>query len=168
MASAQLHEQVVLLGKLRRTLLLPLAPFSGLALLAGCGQQSAPSNQPGYSVGHDQPTATHAPWIHEVQLKRWVDQHKKILIVDVRTPVDYAAGHISGAISVPLPKIQAGYAVFPHREPVVLYCSCPNMEADMASQVLMQKGFHSLRVLKGGFPGWYNDHYPVATGNKPD
>ena len=153
MGSVQLHEEAALLGKLQWTLLPPMALFFSLALLAGCGQQSAPSNQPGYSVGHDQPTTTHAPLIHEVQLKRWVDQHKKILSVDVRAQVDYAASHIPAAISVPLPKIQAGYAVFPHREPVVLYCSCPNMEADMASQVLMQKGFHNLRVLKGGFPG---------------
>ncbi len=122
-------------------------PVGGLRPAVGTQQPTC------YSVGHDQPTATHAPLIHEVQLKRWVDQHKKILNVDVRAQVDYAAGHIPAAISVPLPKIQAGYAVFPHREPVVLYCSCPNMEADMASQVLMQKGFHNLRVLKGGFPG---------------
>ena len=57
-------------------------PVGGLRPAVGTQQPTC------YSVGHDQPTATHAPLIHEVQLKRWVDQHKKILNVDLMATAD--------------------------------------------------------------------------------
>ncbi|MDA8145262.1 MAG: rhodanese-like domain-containing protein [Thermaerobacter sp.] len=147
----------------------------GAVILAACGAAPAKTTSAAEPLASQENPAAHhcpaqsrphAPWIHEAQLKHWLGQKKRMLLVDVRVPSMYLAGHIPGAVSEPLTKIQGGYSAFPHHEPVVLYCSCPNYEADVASQVLMQKGFHNLQVLQCGYPGWVDAHYPTVAGRQ--
>lgn len=77
------------------------------------------------------------------------------VVLDVRTPAEFAAGHVPGAINVQhdliasrLPEL----AKYRDRE-VVLYCRS-GRRAGMAAEVLRQHGFERLVHLEGDMPGW--------------
>lgn len=95
-------------------------------------------------------------------MKQDIDQHKRILIVDVRPTKQYVADHIPTAVSIPLSVIESGYSKFPHDESLILYCACPNYEAVQAASILSHRGFNNLKVLQQGYGGWEYYHYPIA------
>lgn len=47
----------------------------------------------------------------------------KAVFVDVRPKADYDAGHIKGAISIPLPELQGRYAQLPLKKTLITYCA---------------------------------------------
>lgn len=90
------------------------------------------------------------------------------LFVDVRSREMFAAGHIPGAVSLPLGELDALVAAFaaevPRNKPIVTYCSgrlC--QDSHTAAQRLMERGFENVVVFIDGFPGWMENGYPVAT-----
>ena len=90
------------------------------------------------------------------------------LFVDVRSREMFAAGHIPGAISLPLGEFDAVVEAFtaevPPNQPIVTYCSgrlC--QDSHTVAQMLMERGFESVVVYIDGFPGWMETGYPVAT-----
>jgi rhodanese-related sulfurtransferase/predicted transcriptional regulator len=86
------------------------------------------------------------------------------LIIDVRPPAEYAAGHIAGAVNVPLATLSRRLADFPHRKEVVAYCRGPYcMLAVEAVKRLRQRGYRARR-LEDGFPEWKAEGRPVAVG----
>ena len=90
------------------------------------------------------------------------------VIVDVRTPGEYAAGHLPGAINVPhkaLPDRLAEISGFRDRD-VVLYCE-RGKRSDMATAVLREAGFSSLWHLEGHMAGWRGQGLPEHRGTEP-
>ena len=88
------------------------AAIVAVALLGGLSAAAAPQ-----SSGEDA-----VPRISLADLKKAVDA-KSVLVVDVRDAVSYAAGHIPGAVSVPLADIKAKAAGWKaSRKPIVTYC----------------------------------------------
>ena len=90
------------------------------------------------------------------------------VVLDVRTPREYAAGHLPGAINVPhkaLPERLAEIAGFRDRQ-VVLYCE-RGKRSDMATAVLREAGFSSLWHLQGHMEGWRGQGLPQRAGTDP-
>lgn len=87
------------------------------------------------------------------------------LVVDVRSPAEYAAGHVPGAINLPHDRIIAEPALLAaHRDrPLVLYCRS-GRRAALAAQSLQQAGFQPYH-LEGDMPGWQQRQGPVALGD---
>lgn len=86
------------------------------------------------------------------------------LIIDVRPPEEYEAGHISGAVNIPLKILPQRLAELPHRKEVVAYCRGPYcMLAVEAVKRLRKRGFRARR-LEDGFPEWKAEGRPVAVG----
>lgn len=90
------------------------------------------------------------------------------LFVDVRSRETFGAGHIPGAVSLPLGEFDALVEAFardvPRDKPIVTYCSgrlC--QDSHTAAQLLMERGFQNVVVYIDGFPGWMENGYPVAT-----
>ncbi|HYN10271.1 MAG TPA: rhodanese-like domain-containing protein [Vicinamibacterales bacterium] len=85
-----------------------------------------------------------------------------VLVVDVRDEFVFKAGHIPGAMSVPLAEIDRRAGEVRTRagqRPVVTYCSCPSEQtAASAAMSLSKLGIANVSVLVGGYPEW------VATG----
>lgn len=86
------------------------------------------------------------------------------LILDVRTPEEFAAGHVEGAVNIPhdqiaarLPEIER-YA----QAPVVVYCRS-GRRAGLAAEVLGEAGFTNLHHLTGDMEGWIAAGLPVET-----
>jgi rhodanese-related sulfurtransferase/DNA-binding transcriptional ArsR family regulator len=87
-----------------------------------------------------------------------------VVILDVRPAAEFAAGHIPGALSVPLDDLDAALARLPKRAQVVAYCRGPYcVLAPLAVERLRVKGY-TARRLDGGMPEWRLAGLPVAAG----
>ena len=89
-----------------------------------------------------------------------------VMLVDVRPPEEYAAGHIAGAVSVPLELLEALLDTLPMDVEIVAYCRGPYCQ--LSSQALEILRAHGLRAqrLVDGFPEWRLAGLPVAIGTE--
>ncbi len=86
------------------------------------------------------------------------------LIIDVRPPEEYEAGHIPGAVNIPLEALPRRLADLPKRKEIVAYCRGPYcMLAVEAVKRLRRHGYRARR-LEDGFPEWKAEGRPVAVG----
>lgn len=76
-------------------------------------------------------------------------QTNKTLYVDVREPSEWAAGHVDGAILVPLGQIEGGdYSQIPKDVPVRLYCHS-GRRAGIALDILTKAGYTNVENVGG-------------------
>jgi len=90
----------------------------------------------------------------------------KVVILDVRPREEFAAGHIPGALSVPLGELDVALARLPKRSQIVAYCRGPYcVLAPQAVERLRAKGYKARR-LADGMPEWRLAGLPVAVGEE--
>jgi len=90
----------------------------------------------------------------------------ELIVLDVRPPAEFAAGHIAGSRSVPMAELRRHIRALPKGAEVVAYCRGPYCAyADEAVRELAKKGFHARR-LADGFPEWQRAGLPVAVGTE--
>jgi len=88
----------------------------------------------------------------------------EVVVLDVRPAIEYAAGHIAGARSMPLSELRRRLRQLPKDQPVVAYCRGPYcVYADDAVRELRRRGY-AARRLEDGFPEWRRAGLPVAVG----
>lgn len=88
----------------------------------------------------------------------------EVLVLDVRPEAEYAAGHITGARSVPLGELRKQLKALPKGVDVVAYCRGPYcVYADDAVRELRRRGFAARRLVEG-FPEWKRAGLPVVVG----
>ena len=86
---------------------------------------------------------------------------KRVVVLDTRPPNEYAAGHIAGAISVPVDDLQRRLRQLPKGKEYVAYCRGPYcVYADRAVEILRSNG-RQARRLREGFPEWRAAGLPV-------
>ncbi len=86
------------------------------------------------------------------------------MVIDVRPPAEYDAGHIEGAVNIPLESLAGRLNKLPHDQEIVAYCRGPYcMLAFEAVEALRKHGYHARR-LEDGYPEWKADRKPVAGG----
>jgi len=84
-----------------------------------------------------------------------------VVILDTRPASEFAAGHIAGALSVPVDELKRKLADLPKTKEFVAYCRGPYcVYADRAVELLKQSGRRARR-LDGGFPEWKLAGLPV-------
>ena len=89
-----------------------------------------------------------------------------VVILDVRPPEEFAAGHIPGAVSAPLGGLEARLRRVPKDAEIVAYCRGPYcVLAPQAVELLRKKGFRARR-LRDGMPEWRLAGLPVAVGEE--
>jgi DNA-binding transcriptional ArsR family regulator/rhodanese-related sulfurtransferase len=87
-----------------------------------------------------------------------------VIILDARPVNEYEAGHIAGAISIPIDELQKRLRVLPRSKEYVAYCRGPYcVYADRAVELLQSSGRRAQRLLEG-FPEWHAAGLPVARG----
>jgi rhodanese-related sulfurtransferase/DNA-binding transcriptional ArsR family regulator len=89
------------------------------------------------------------------------------VVVDVRPAEEYEAGHVAGAISVPLAELEARLAELPAGVEVVAYCRGPYCALAPQGVALLRRAGRRARRLEDGFPEWRLAGLPVATGSRP-
>ncbi len=88
----------------------------------------------------------------------------EVTLLDVRPVEEYAAGHIPGAVSLPLRELDHRLAGLPKRRQIVAYCRGPYcVLAVEAVARLRALGFRALR-LEDGIPDWRARGLPVSMG----
>ena len=84
-------------------------------------------------------------------------------VLDVRPPEEFSAGHVPGAINVPLKALESRLADLDPEHEIVAYCRGPHcILAFDAVARLRQEGFRAFR-LEDGFPEWQHAGLPVET-----
>jgi rhodanese-related sulfurtransferase len=84
-----------------------------------------------------------------------------VTVLDVRPAEEYAAGHLPGAINVPVEKLESFLAKLPRQKEVVAYCRGPYcLMSFEAVEKLRKRGFKAKR-LENGFPEWRAAGLPV-------
>ncbi len=68
-------------------------------------------------------------------------------LVDVRTPGEFAGGHVKGSVNIPLDSVSAALSKFKNKKNIVVFCRSGNRSAQ-AKVILEQNGFHN--VINGG------------------
>ena len=93
-------------------------------------------------------------WIGIDQLDSVIEE-KKPVIVDLRTPLEYARGHLRGAVNVPVDDLNNHRSLLDtyKDQPVLLYCRTVN-RTGRALEILEGRGFKSIDALKGGYEAW--------------
>ncbi len=85
------------------------------------------------------------------------------IVVDVRPRAEYDAGHIPGAISIPVQELEKHLASLPRRKEIVAYCRGPYcVQSDAAVELLSKRGFKAKR-LEFGMPEWRDMGLTVET-----
>ena len=91
-------------------------------------------------------------------------RHGEVVILDTRPAREYAAGHIAGAVSIPIDELHRRLRNLPKSKSYVAYCRGPYcVYADQAVAQLRKAGRRAHR-LAGGFPDWKSAGLPVQTG----
>ena len=85
---------------------------------------------------------------------------KSVVIVDVREDYEYAAGHIPGAVLIPLGEITSRTDEIPSDVPVVLVCRSGN-RSGQAYDALVKLGFDNVHNMLGGMNDWSASGYEV-------
>ena len=83
------------------------------------------------------------------------------LLVDVRTPQEFAGGHIEGAVNIPLQSLEQRMGEIPQDEPVVIYCRSGN-RSNTAARILAQAGYTDIYDL-GGVIAWQSQGLALKT-----
>ena len=86
-------------------------------------------------------------------------------IVDVREPDEYVAGHVPGAVLIPMGQLPRRTAEIDRNAPVYVVCASGNRSATMTG-FLRSAGFDAYSVA-GGTSGWARSGRPVVGGYAP-
>lgn len=84
-----------------------------------------------------------------------------VTVVDVRPAEEYAAGHLPGAINVPLADIEKNMGQFPSDREVIAYCRGPFCLLSFEAVARLRKKGRQARRLETGFPEWKVAGLPV-------
>lgn len=86
------------------------------------------------------------------------------LLVDVRTPEEYADGHIAGSVNIPLAELGNQLSLIPQDIPVVVYCRSGSRSAQAVS--LLKDAGYTNTLDMGGIVAWVDAGYTVETGGQ--
>jgi len=105
----------------------------------------------------------HRDALEPVPAQELLERAKKglVTVLDVRPEEEYAAGHLPGAINVPLDRLERALARLPKRREIVAYCRGPYCLMSFEAVARLRKRGFRARRLENGFPEWRAAGLPV-------
>lgn len=97
------------------------------------------------------------------ELYKQLGREEKPLVIDVRGPKEYEAGHVQGAINITLGQLPKKLAKISRGQSVITYCNMHHRgesRGERAATLLSEQGYE-VRTLDGGFPEWEAQGLPV-------
>ena len=86
------------------------------------------------------------------EIKTYLSLHPEAVLVDVRSPEHYQAGHLEGAINMPLATLSERQGELSMAQPVIVYCNL-GITSQKAMDYLQAAGFEYVMQLEGGLKG---------------
>lgn len=131
----------------RRSAMVPFLLLLLVAAIAACG-----SSATGGGLADEVDTTTAAAM-----------QADGALVLDVREPDEWAAGHIEGATLIPLGELAARSGELPSDQDIVVVCRSGNRSAQ-GRDILRDAGFANVTSMAGGMNDWISAGQPYVTG----
>ncbi len=89
-----------------------------------------------------------------------------LVVLDLRPPGEYAAGHIPGAVSIPLEELETRLAQLPSDAEIAAYCRGPYCVMSPQGIALLRQHGYRARRLEDGVGEWRAAGLPVAVGSE--
>jgi rhodanese-related sulfurtransferase/predicted transcriptional regulator len=105
----------------------------------------------------------HRDELEPVRAEELLARAKKglVTVLDVRPAEEFEAGHLPGALNVPIDKLESGLARLPKSREVVAYCRGPYCLMSFEAVSRLRKRGWKARRLENGFPEWKAAGLPV-------
>jgi len=101
--------------------------------------------------------------ISPVELQKILVKNPQAMLLDVRTPVEFAEVHVPQAKNIPLDELNPGALALDKNQPVYLLCRS-GQRATKAAEKLAKEKFSQPIVVEGGTLAWMDANLPVARG----
>lgn len=106
-------------------------------------------------------TAFAADTVSPAQVAQQIKDPKTApFVLDVRTPEEFAEGHVPGAKNIPVAEIAERAAEVPKDRPVVVYCRS-GARVKRANAILRERGYANLVEMEGSMLAWDAAQLPV-------
>lgn len=86
------------------------------------------------------------------------------MVIDVRPATEYQAGHIPGAVNIPVDELPLHLDTLPHGQEIVAYCRGPYCMLAFEAVARLRDAGYQARRLEDGFPEWKAESRPVDSG----
>ena len=101
--------------------------------------------------------------LEPVPAKELLDRTRKglVTVLDVRPTEEFAAGHLPGAVNIPIHELERRLRELPKRKEVIAYCRGPYCLMSYDAVALLRKKGLKARRLEAGMPEWRHAGLPV-------
>ncbi len=99
------------------------------------------------------------------EIKKRLDAGEKLILVDTREDLEWANGHLPGAIHLGKGVIERDIEqkIPDHDAPIVLYCG-GGFRSALAADNLQKMGYTNVISMDGGWKGWTGAGFPTTKG----
>jgi rhodanese-related sulfurtransferase/biotin operon repressor len=101
--------------------------------------------------------------LEPIRAKELLERARKglVTVLDVRPPEEFAAGHVPGAINIPVHELEKRLKDLPKRKEVIAYCRGPYCLMSYDAVLMLRKKGLKARRLEAGMPEWRAAGMPV-------
>jgi rhodanese-related sulfurtransferase len=101
--------------------------------------------------------------LEAVPAKEVLERARKglVTVLDVRPPEEYVAGHLPGAVNIPIHELQKRLSELPKRREIIAYCRGPYCLMSYDAVALLRKKGVKARRLEAGLPQWRLAGFPI-------
>lgn len=110
----------------------------------------------------DQLFGSSIPQTEPAEVREFIRQNPRPVILDVRQPYEYQSGYIQGAKLIPLGELPAKMDQLPHNREIICVCQSGS-RSSTAARHLMSAGF-KVRNMQGGMNLWLQAGLPIQRG----
>ena len=100
------------------------------------------------------------PWVSAQEATLLINR-EDALVVDVRDPGEFGAGHVLGARNVPLKDLESGGELAKRKDRPIVVCCATGQRASQAVATLRKLGYARVFNLSGGVGGWQQAGLPT-------
>jgi cytochrome c oxidase cbb3-type subunit 3/ubiquinol-cytochrome c reductase cytochrome c subunit len=117
---------------------------------------------PVWKATRPDPTNGNPRFVSVDEVKRAMDEKRKMVIIDARPPSDWMRARIKGAVSIPYHDLKR-VSEIPKDTWVIAYCACPHHLSGIVVEELWKRGHQRALVLDEGVLEWHRRGYPMIT-----
>jgi hydroxyacylglutathione hydrolase len=118
-----------------------------------------------HALDHRPATHGHLEAIEQISVPEVMERRKQgQVVLDVRAAAEFRAGHIPGAVHIPLGRVPEAADGLPRESAIIVHCQ-GGTRSPIALSVLRKMGFRSVADFSSGFADYQRKGFPVETGS---